>query len=72
MSGNYYEGSGVFQSLSNLFPQVSVSQASQTQPASTGIIATIQSYMGKTVLGIPVWILIIVAIAIGVALYMVM
>jgi uncharacterized membrane protein len=72
MSGNYYEGSSVFQSLSNLFPQNAVSQASQTQPASSAIMATIQSWLEKTIFGIPVWIIIVVAIVLGIALYMVM
>ena len=72
MSGNYYEGSGVFQSLSNFFPQNAVSQASQTQPASSGIMSTIQSWLEKTIFGIPVWIIIVVAIVLGTALYMVM
>lgn len=70
--GNYFQGSSVFTSLSSIFGNSTSGNTAESKPVSSSFVSTFEGYMKKEVFGIPIWIIIVVAIVIVVGLYMVM
>ena len=62
MSGNYYQGQSIFTSLSSIFGTTTNGNTTQPVPMTSSIVSTSENFLKKQVFGIPVYIIIIVAI----------
>lgn len=72
MAGNYYNGSSVWTSLSNIFGNPTSGNTAESKPVASSFVSTFEGYMKKEIFGIPIWIIIVVAIVAIVIAYMVM
>ena len=63
-SGNYYEGNGVFTSLSSIFGNPTSGNTSESVPVTSDFFGKVEGFMKKEIYGIPIWILIIIVVAI--------
>ena len=63
-SGNYYEGNSVFTSLSSIFGNPTSGNTSASVPITSNFFGKVEGLMKKEIYGIPIWILIIIVVAI--------
>ena len=63
-SGNYYEGNSVFTSLSSIFGNPTSGNTSESVPVTSDFMGKVEGFMKKEIYGIPIWILIIIVVAI--------
>ena len=70
-SGNYYEGNGVFTSLSSIFGNPTSGNTSESVPVTSDFFGKVEGFMKKEVFGVPVWILIIIVVAILIVAFVV-
>ena len=62
--GNYYEGNSVFTSLSSIFGNPTSGNTSESVPVTSDFFGKVEGFMKKEVFGVPVWILIVIAVAV--------
>ena len=62
--GNYYEGNSVFTSLSSIFGNPTSGNTSESVPVTSDFFGKVEGFMKKEIYGIPIWILIIIVVAI--------
>ena len=70
-SGNYYEGNSVFTSLSSIFGNPTSGNTSASVPVTSDFVGKVEGFMKKEVFGVPIWILIIIAVAVLLIAYFV-
>ena len=69
--GNYYEGNSVFTSLSSIFGNPTSGNTSESVPVTSDFMGKVEGFMKKEVFGVPVWILIIIVVAILIVAFVV-
>ena len=70
-SGNYYEGNSVFTSLSSIFGSSTSGNTAQPVPVSSDFVGKVEGFMKKEVFGVPVWLWIVIVVAILLIAYFV-
>ena len=70
-SGNYYEGNSVFTSLSSIFGNPTSGNTSESVPVTSDFFGKVEGFMKKEVFGVPIWIWVIIAVAVVLAIYFV-
>ena len=70
-SGNYYEGNSVFTSLSSIFGNPTSGNTSESVPVTSDFFGKVEGFMKKEIYGIPIWILIIIVVAILIVAFVV-
>ena len=70
-SGNYYEGNSVFTSLSSIFGNSTSGNTSESVPVTSDFFGKVEGFMKKEIYGIPIWILIIIVVAILIVAFVV-
>ena len=69
--GNYYEGNSVFTSLSSIFGNPTSGNTSESVPVTSDFFGKAEGFMKKEIYGIPIWILIIIVVAILIVAFVV-
>ena len=69
--GNYYEGNSVFTSLSSIFGNPTSGNTSESVPVTSDFFGKVEGFMKKEIYGIPIWILIIIVVAILIVAFVV-
>ena len=70
-SGNYYEGNGVFTSLSSIFGNPTSGNTSESVPVTSDFMGKVEGFMKKEVFGVPIWLWIVIVVAILLIAYFV-
>ena len=69
MQGNYFEGNGVFNSLSNIFGNPTSGNTAEAKPVASSFITKVEGFMEKRLFGIPVWVFIVLIIIVGAVMW---
>ena len=70
-SGNYYEGNGVFTSLSSIFGSNTAGNTAAPVPVTSDFFGKVEGFAKKEVFGIPIWLWIVIVVAILLIAYFV-
>ena len=70
-SGNYYEGNSVFTSLSSIFGNPTSGNTSESVPVTSDFMGKVEGFMKKEVFGVPIWLWIVIVVAILLIAYFV-
>ena len=62
--GNYYEGNSVFTSLSSIFGNPTSGNTAASVPVANDFVGKVEGFMKKEIFGVPIWILIVIAVAV--------
>lgn len=63
-TGNYYQGSSIFKSLSDVFGNPTSGNTSASVPVSTSFVSKVEGFLQKQIYGIPIWVFVVILVAI--------
>ena len=69
--GDYYQGNSVFTSLSSVFGSNTAGNTAAPVPVTSDFFGKVEGFMKKEIYGIPIWILIIIVVAILIVAFVV-
>ena len=64
MTGNYYQGNGVFTPLSDIFGNPTSGNTAESVPVASSFVGDVKNFMEKRVFNIPVWVIVLVIVAV--------
>ena len=68
---DYYQGNSVFTSLSSIFGSSTSGNTAQPVPVTSDFFGKVEGFMKKEVFGVPIWIWLVIAVAILLIAYFV-